>query len=72
MIIEVTEVVLGRGVTEHDTHIRPIVDFDSGWRGIFLASQVIFLDYDIRGCDEEETDVLVDFSGHLDAIWPTL
>ena len=72
MITEVTEVVLGRGVTEHDAIIRPIVVFNSGWRGIFVVTQDMFFDYDIGGCDKEEADVLVDFSGHLDAIWPTL
>ncbi len=69
---EVTEVVLVRGVTEHNSSIRPIVVFDSGWQGIFLVMQVMFLDCDIGGCDEEETNVLVDFSKHLDAIWLTL
>ncbi len=72
IITEVTEVVLGRGVTEHDASIRPIVVFDSGWQGIFLVTQVMFLDCDVEGCDEEEADVLVNFSRHLDAIWPTL
>ena len=72
MITEVTQVVLGRGVSEHDASVRPIVLFDSGWRGIFLVTQVMFLDCDVGGCDKEEADVLVDFLGHLDAIWPTL
>ncbi len=72
MIPEVTQVVLGRGVTEHDASIRPIVVFDSGWQEIFLVTQVMFFDCDVGSCDEEEPDVLVNFSGHLDAIWPTL
>ena len=64
--------VLSRGVIEHDASIRPIFVFDWGWRGIFLATQVKFLDCHIGGCDEEEADVLVEFSGRLDTIWPTL
>ncbi len=72
MRTELTEVVLSRGMTKHDASIRPIVVFDSGRREIFLVTETMFLDCDIKSCGEEEADVLVNFSGHLDAIWPTL
>ncbi len=71
MITEVTKVVLGRGVTKHDASIRLIIVLDSGLQEIFLVTQVMFLDCDIEGSDEE-ADVLVNFSGHLNAIWPIL
>ncbi len=68
MITEETGVVLGRGVTENNANIRPIVVFDSGWQGIFLFTQVMFHYCDVGICDKEEADVFVDFSRHLDAI----
>ncbi len=68
-MIEVTKKVLSQSVIEHNASIRSIVVFDSGWRGIFLVTKVMFLDCDIGGSDEEEVDVLVNFSGHLDTIF---
>ena len=68
MITKVTENVLSQSVMEHDASIRSIFVFDSEWRGIFLVMQVMFLECDIGGSDEEEVDVLVNFSGHLDTI----
>lgn len=72
MIIEIIKVLLGRGVNEHNASIRPIIIFDSGWRGILLITQVMFIYCDWGGCEEKEADVLINFSEYLDAIWPTL
>lgn len=64
--------VLGQGVIEHNVSIRPMIFFDSGWRRIFLVTKVPFLDCDLESFDKKEADVFVYFSGHLDAIGPTL
>ncbi len=64
--------VLARGVTERNAGILLIFVFDSGWHWVFLITQLMFLDCDLGGCDKEEADVLVNFSGHLDEIWLTL
>ena len=41
-------------------------------KGFFLIKQIMFFDCDLEGCNKKKTDELVNFSEHLDAIWPTL
>lgn len=69
---EVTEVVLDRGVTEYNASNGPTFVFDSRWRRTYMVTKVMFGDCDIKSCGKEEADVLVNLSGYLDAIWPTL
>lgn len=48
MIKKVTEVLLGWGLTEHDASIWLTIVFDLGGREIFLMTQVMFFDCDLK------------------------
>ncbi len=67
---EVTELVLSQDVTEHDVSILPTFVFDS--EEIFVVTQNMFLDFDLKVDKKRAELLLTDFSRYLATRFPML